>query len=216
MHKVKTIFFDYDGTLHDSIHIYAPAFRKAYAFLTEKGLAAPRSWTDKEISYWLGFNPQDMWKNFMPSLDETWRIKCSQIISDEMISLIEQGKPILYDGASEMLEYLKSKNYILIFISNCKNYYKNCHNRLFKLDQYFHKLITSEDYNFIPKYDIIKMVKHNYPEEMVIIGDRKQDIEAGTKNNIYTIGCSYGFTQTDELEDADIMIDNILDLKKYL
>jgi len=30
---IKTIYFDYDGTLHNSNKIYAPAFRKAYDFL---------------------------------------------------------------------------------------------------------------------------------------------------------------------------------------
>lgn len=28
-----TVFFDYDGTLHDSMHLYGPAFRRAYACL---------------------------------------------------------------------------------------------------------------------------------------------------------------------------------------
>jgi len=37
--EVRTIFLDYDGTLHDSLKIYARAFKKAYAYLVKEGLA---------------------------------------------------------------------------------------------------------------------------------------------------------------------------------
>jgi phosphoglycolate phosphatase len=213
---VKTIFFDYDGTLHNSINIYGPAFRKAYDFIVTQGLAETRQWSDKEISYWLGFNPQEMWKSFMPELSQELRRKCSSIISKEMAAQINQGKPVLYEGALETLDYPKGKGYHLVFISNCKVYYKECHSRLFNLDKYFENLICSDDYKFISKADILKSIKHNYPEKMIIVGDRTQDIEAGRKNNIYTIGCRYGFAREGELDHADMIIHSINELTKYL
>jgi phosphoglycolate phosphatase len=212
--SIKTIFFDYDGTLHNSINIYAPAFRKAYDFLVNEGLAKSRDWSDKEISYWLGFNPQEMWENFMPSLSEDLREKCSSIIGEEMKIQIEEEKPALYEGALETLEYLKAKEYHLVFISNCKTYYKEFHSRMFKLDRYFESLVCSDEYDFIPKYEILKAIKDKYPENMAIVGDRRQDIEAGIKNNIYTIGCNYGFALEKELDEADMLIDNIQELTK--
>lgn len=212
--NVKTIFFDYDGTLHNSIKIYAPAFRKAYAYLVENGYAEEKNWTDSDISYWLGFNPSDMWRSFMPGLEDDIRAKCSNIIGEEMATLIEQGKSKLYDGALEVLAFLKAKGIHLVFISNCKVYYRDCQSKLFHLDRYFEELACSEEYGFIPKYEILKKIKDRYPQEMLMIGDRKQDIEAGKKNNIYTIGCSYGFLTKGELDEADMLIDNILDLKE--
>ena len=214
--NIKTIFFDYDGTLHNSIKIYAPAFRKAYHFLVKEGLAENKEWSDKEISYWLGFNPLDMWSTFMPNLSDKLRHQCSNMIGEEMTLLIEESKPVLYEGAYEMLEYLKNKDYHLVFISNCKTYYMECHNKLFQLDKYFETLVCSEEYNFIPKHEILKIIKNNYPEEMVIIGDRKQDIDAGKKNNIYTIGCTYGFALNSELEESNLLINNIKELYEYL
>jgi phosphoglycolate phosphatase len=74
----------------------------------------------------------------------------------------------------------------------------------------------SEQFSFISKSDILGKIKEKYPKDMVIIGDRAQDIEAGIKNNIYTIGCSYGFALENELSDADLIINNINDLRKYL
>lgn len=212
--NIKTIFFDYDGTLHNSIKIYAPAFRKAYDYLVDKGYAKPRQWEDKDISQWLGYNSSDMWKSFMPELKEEERSKCSEIIGEAMKTSIEAGKPELYEGALETLLYLKNKGYNLVFISNCKIYYKDCHCKLFHLDSYFNELASSEEYGFIPKYEILNKIKDKYEKDMVIIGDRKHDIEAGKKNNIYTIGCSYGFAPAGELDNADMLIDNILELKK--
>jgi phosphoglycolate phosphatase len=214
--KIRTIFFDYDGTLHNSIKIYAPAFIKAYDFLVENKLAEPRTWREEEISYWLGYNSEEMWKAFMPNLSAELRKTCSEIIGAEMKLQIEMGLPILYERALETLVYLKNRGYTLVFISNCRIYYRDAHNKLFNLHHYFDDLICSEEYNYIPKYEILKRIKTKYPEGMVIIGDRAQDIEAGKKNNIYTIGCNYGFALEGELNEADIIIDDIEDLKKYL
>lgn len=213
---IKTIFFDYDGTLHNSLTLYASGFRKAYRYLVKEGYAVPREWSDKEISYWLGFNPKDMWAEFMPELNQSIREKCSEIIGQEMKKQIEEAKPLLYDGALETLCYLKDKGYHLIFISNCKTYYKESHNKLFKLDQYFERLVCSDEYDFIPKYEILKKIKDQYPNEQMIIGDRKQDIEAGQKNGIYTIGCTYGFALKGELNSADLLIGDIREIQKEL
>ncbi|MCD8506009.1 MAG: hypothetical protein LRY37_02510 [Alkalibacterium thalassium] len=36
---VRTIIFDYDGTLHDSSKIYIPAFKRAYDYLVKNNKA---------------------------------------------------------------------------------------------------------------------------------------------------------------------------------
>lgn len=213
--EIRTIIFDYDGTLHNSIKIYAPAFMKAYRYLFENGYAEERDWSEKEISYWLGFNSKEMWQAFMSNLPANIMEHCSNIIGEEMKRLVEDGKSVLYDGAIETLKYLKHKGYYLVFLSNCKLYYKDAHNKTFGLDDYFENLVCSEEHNFIPKYEILSRIKKDYPEKLVIVGDRDQDMEVGIRNNIYTIGCSYGFAAEGELKTADMIIDDITDLMKY-
>ena len=214
--RIKTIFFDYDGTLHNGIKIYAPAFREAYSYLVENNYAPAREWAENEISYWLGFSPMDMWNTFMPNLAEETKITCSGIISSTMKALTDDGKAELYEGSLDVLTYLKNKGYHLIFISNCKNYYKEAHNRMFHLDNYFEELIATEEYGFIPKNEILASIKHRYEKDIAIVGDRIQDIEAGKDNSILTIGCSYGYGSASELQDADIIIRDILELKDIL
>ncbi|MGE5628055.1 MAG: HAD family hydrolase [Solirubrobacterales bacterium] len=213
--NVKTIFFDYDGTLHNGMKIYAPAFREAYAYLVEQGYAKPKDWSEAEISYWLGFNPKEMWENFMPNIEVEERRKCSKIISEKMGAATLEGKAELYDGSIEALSYLKAKGYHLIFISNCKIYYKESHCKIFNLDRYFERMIAAEEFDFIPKDEILKSILNDYPKDMVMVGDRFQDIECGRKNHIYTIGCSYGYGSPEELDQADLVIESITELKQF-
>ncbi len=213
---VKTIFFDYDGTIHDSIRIYAPAFRKAYDYLIEKEIVSSKTWSDDEISYWLGFSVEAMWKQFMPDLDSKTRNKVSKMIGEEMLRLINEGEVVLYDGAVETLSYLKQKGYKLIFISNCSIDYRDIARDMLGLGKYFEEMACSEEYGYIPKHEILSMIKYKYPQKMVMIGDRFQDIEAGIKNGIKTIGCSYGFHRPDELNEADFIIDDIKELMTIL
>jgi len=214
--KVKTLFFDFDGTIHNSIKIYAPAFRKAYDFLVEEGFAEKKIWSEDEISHWLGYTSINMWKEFMPDLDEVPKEKASSMIGDIERSLMARRKAELYEGSLETLDYLKKEGHNLVFLSNCSASYRDKANEIFNLNRYFKDLVCAEDYNFIPKHEILNKIKDKYPEERAIVGDRIHDMKAAELNNIKSIGCSYGFGNCEELKDADIIIDDIRKLKKIL
>ena len=62
MKNIKTVIFDYDGTLHNSTRIYADAFRQVYDRMVYDGVAPKRQFTDDEITIWLGYSAQDMWQ----------------------------------------------------------------------------------------------------------------------------------------------------------
>lgn len=216
MNKAINIIFDYDGTLHNSIRIYGPAFRQAYSYLVKKGYAEERSWCDKEISRWLGFSSKDMWNNFMPNLSNEEKEKCSALIGTSMLQYIKEDKAELYPGAIETLEYLKDKGLNLIFLSNCKIQYMNEHRRAFSLDKYFSSFYCTEEFDFSPKYKIFNSIKEKYKGHFIVIGDRYQDIEIAKIHNLYSIGCEYGYGSKKELNEANIIIKDILDLRKII
>ena len=54
------LLFDYDGTLHDSLQIYAPAFQMAYDRLAGQGYVEPRVWRKEQIRQWIGLSPAEM------------------------------------------------------------------------------------------------------------------------------------------------------------
>lgn len=51
------LLFDYDGTLHDSLAIYAPAVRAAYDALAARGLAEGEPPGVEAIRRWIGMAP---------------------------------------------------------------------------------------------------------------------------------------------------------------
>ena len=117
--RYKTLIFDFDGTIHDTIHVYFPAFLKGYQYLVDHDMAEPQTFTPKEVSIWLGYNSDDMWKTFMPNCPEVFQNKAKSIIGDEMRLGLESGKGMLYDGAHDVLSELVERGYKLVFLSNC-------------------------------------------------------------------------------------------------
>ena len=213
---MTNLLFDYDGTLHNSIKIYGPAFRTAYTYLVDHGFAYSKEFTDQEISHWLGFTAADMWKCFLPTLPEEEQKKCSAMIGKEMISLINKGMAELYPQAENILQLLKDLGYNLIFLSNCKRAYMEVHISRFRLDHFFSAFYCSEDFGFIPKHIIFNTIKANHPGDFIVIGDRFQDMEISEMHNLQSVGCLYGYGAPNELQHATYLIDRLSDILLFL
>ena len=169
---MANLVFDYDGTLHNSMLTYAPAFRDTMKWLSDSGYIADREYSDKEISYWLGFNSTDMWGNFHPELDITIRETARKKLGENMAHRLDSGEGALYTGAEEMLTALKNAGHTIIFLSNCRVHYMERAKRLFGLDKWFDHFYCCEEFDFIPKYEIFRRFAPNHKGEYIIIGDR--------------------------------------------
>ncbi len=216
LNNIQTIVFDYVGTLHDSTANYIVAFKNAYNYLVENQKAVLKVWKDEEITKWLGYSSKDMWENFMPNLDAKHQATASKIIGETLQEKVLAKEATLYLGALETLDYLKGKGYKLIFLSNCSNDYINAHQQAFQLNQYFDDMYCTENFSYVPKYNIFQLFKKQYKEEFLIIGDRIHDFEIGHYHNLVTIGCNYGFGTEEELQKSDIRINDIRELQEIL
>lgn len=209
---MTNLIFDFDGTLHDTIRIYAPAFREAYNYLVSKGYAQARDWRDEEISSWLGYKSKDMWDAFMPDLPDWEKETCSGIIGAEMLAAITADKAQLYDGAAEMLCQLSQENYRLIFLSNCKTSYMEACIRQFSLGNYFSAFYCTEQYGFLPKHDIFREINRKYDGDFIIIGDRYMDMEIAETSALPSIGCLYGYGSQEELKTATVIVNSVSEI----
>ncbi len=208
MGEMTNLLFDFDGTLHDTIRIYAPAFQKAYDYLAAQRQAPPRSWREDEVSGWLGLSSKDMWNTFMPDLPQSEKEKCSGIIGAEMLAALKSGRARLYDGVPDMLRQLKQDGYNLIFLSNCKISYMQESIRQFTLYQYFSAFYCTEHYDFKQKPEIFRDIAANHKGAFVVIGDRHIDMQIAEENGLPAIGCRYGYGSVDELKSATVIVDS--------
>lgn len=210
MERIRTIVFDYDGTLHDALAIYAPAFHLAYDYLIALGYIPEGSLiSDQEIGSWLGYSSVETWERFMPSLPISVSTVCSAMISEAMIAYIQSGKARLYEGSLKVLSALKEAGFELVFLSNCRRAYMEAHQKLFKLENYFSGFYCGEDYGFAPKHEIFKEIKAMYPGGFAIVGDRFHDMEAASRYKVMGIGCSYGYGAIEELKEAKAIVKDI-------
>ena len=196
--SMKNLIFDYDGTLHETMRIYGPAFRKNYENLVSRGLAPAREFSDAEISGWLGFTAADMWNRFAPQLSDEEKAACSRRIQDEMARLIENGTAELYPGVTELMDRFREEGYTILLLSNCKTGYLERHRKRFDLDRWFHGYYWSEGYGWKTKTEILKLLIKEHPGPSVMIGDRILDMKCAADCGIPSVGCAYGYAASPE------------------
>ncbi len=214
--KTRTIYFDFDGTLHNTIKIYGQSLRKGYEFLVEQGAVEDRHISDEEAKSWLGYNVHEMWDNFLPQVDDQLKDQAKKIVGQNLNSLLVEGHAELYPNAKKVLEELDHRGYTMIYLSNCKNVYKDSVMKAFGIEKYFDRTICSESFNWMLKEDIVRQIRSDYPEEQIFVGDRFHDMKAGRDNGLNTIFCSYGFGAEEEGKEATLAISDIIELLDIL
>ncbi|MDF1961005.1 nucleosidase, partial [Priestia megaterium] len=50
-------------------------------------------------------------------------------------------------------------------------------------------------------------------KQAAVVGDRLSDINAAKDNSLIAVGCNFDFAQEDELAQADLVIDDLIELK---
>lgn len=213
---LRTLIFDWDGTLHNTARLYGCAFRSAYRFLVTNGYAPDRVYSDEELSVYLGMNAPDMWNTFMTELPNNIKRLASDMVGKNMVKAIQAGKAVLYPGTEEILDILKQTGFQMVILSNCKHDYMQAHRAAFGLDRWFDAYYCCEDYNFAPKEEIFPFIQENYPGQFAVIGDRSSDFKTAQVHKLFSVGCAYGFGCAEELSNASCIVGNITEIPKVI
>jgi phosphoglycolate phosphatase len=118
---------------------------------------------------------------------------------------------VLYPNVTKTLE--KLHEYRKVVISNKRENLSRELLEKLQLLQYFELIIGSDTtpekkpsamplIHAIEKYNVI-------PEEAVMVGDSKFDVEAGKRAGVKTIAVAYGYGEKTDLFEADYVIDSI-------
>ena len=216
---MRTVVFDYDGTLHETLRIYAPAFRENYAYMVSAGLLPAREIMDGEIASWLGYTAGDMWREFAPGLTPEQALAAGRRVQEGMQRRIRDGTARLYPEVPEMMDRLKDEGYRLVFLSNCKTVYLEAHRKRFPLDRWFDAYYWAEAEGWRPKEEILRkiileVVSPGLEEKnaaasfreaaagFAVVGDRFHDMQAAAVNGVPAVGCAYGYGTPQEFRTA--------------
>ncbi|WEV60344.1 HAD-IA family hydrolase [Streptococcaceae bacterium ESL0729] len=194
--KYDDYIWDLGGTLLDNYETSAQAFERT---LKKFGISvshqeiydALRKSTDYAVDKFAGSVP-----GFLASYKE-----------EERLSL---EKPVLFDGASQVLAAIKAAGGKNFMISHRNNHVLDIL-KAAGIDKFFTEVVTSDN-GFPRKPDpksILYLVDKYEMTRPVMIGDRKLDIEAGKNASVPTI-----FFSSDQ-EDTDASY-NVKNLKEIL
>lgn len=204
---MATLVFDYDGTLHDSTFIYLPAFRMVERRLMLEGAVGSQAVEDAKVLSWIGLSPPQMWADFMPGWAWQQAEPYSKEIGAHMIRATKGGKARWYPGVAETLETLKNRGHRLMLLSNCTDAYMGAHRQAFPIDRYFESVHCSQNFQVPSKKEILRELFSQGVQDLVMIGDRQTDMEAGRAMGALTVGCTYGFGREGELKESQRLVD---------
>ncbi|MGF7398337.1 HAD family hydrolase [Thermoanaerobacterium thermosaccharolyticum] len=215
----KYLLFDFDGTLFKTDTIAVPAYRKVFSMLKENGLYKGEIPSEEEVKNVMGMTSEFIYNRLMPGSTNNEKNIVRNFVIQEEISLVKTGYGELYPHVYDTLSYLFYSNYIMYVASNGMLEYVKAISESMNIIGFLKKIYTSYDYNINKKDELVSMIleKENIPKNYAyMIGDRELDIIAGKSNNLKVIGCRYGYANKDELNDADIIIDNFNELCSLL
>ncbi len=205
----KYIFFDFDGTVVDTINgtrdsaVYALS---KFGIDESNNPNLGRIFSGPPIKE--SFSKYDLTQEEIDKAAEYYRyyqanntIKCNTV----------------YDGIKELLETLK-QNGKQCYIVTAK--LESTAKKILeyeKLDKYFDMIVgATQDGSRTKKKEILKytigLINNFNPKEAIMIGDRPSDIKAGIDNGIDTIGVLYGMDTIENLKEAKYVVDKPLDI----
>lgn len=200
------LLFDYDGTLHDCLHIYAPAVRAVYSRMARQGLVPERPLPDTEIRSWIGLTPDEMWGLLAPDLPAAEKEAAGAQVGQHMLQQVRAGRARLYPGVHGALAALRADGFRLLLLSNCPADYLQAHAACFGLGRYFEGLYCGAQFGYRPKHEIFSTLRKRYPGPFAVIGDRRQDMEIALRHSLPAVGCLYGYGGPGELAGADLTV----------
>lgn len=206
--KFNKIFFDLDGPLLD----VSDRYYQVYKNFCEKNRI---DYLDKK-SYWDKKRSRTL-INIPPDIQKAFKKHWWHNIESRAYMKYDQ----VHDYVYETLECMAFKN-IFILVTLRQN------RRLlmeelehFELLPYFHKIVSATPRAFRPEENWL--IKKNLADELAhdggtIVGDTETDILCGKVLNLKTIGVLNGISDLTVMKsfDPDIIIDNVIDLKKFI
>ena len=219
--KVKSVIFDLDGTLIDSIDIYFTIVENALEKLglpvvsRDKILAAAES----ENFKWELVLPQEVLKQKENIIAEAWAA-----INEIAPPMFEKNLKLI-QGADSILQNLATQGLKLGLVTSTQNRYLQTKMQPLKdagVEDVFAVIITSDDVEKRkpdpePLIACVRRLDMD-ADNCVYVGDTATDMKAGKAAGMRTVGVLTGFDEYAvlEKEKPDAIVDSIRDLMEVV
>lgn len=214
MKKYDVILFDLDGTLTDS----SQGIINSILYALDKLNITVENTND--LKWFLGPPLHESFKEFGLDDDE---IESAITYYRERFSTKGIYENQVYDGIIPMLEELKNCGRRIILATSKPQEFTDIIMKYFELDKYFEFIAGSNlDGTRSKKAEVIKYALDSCRisdlSKIVMVGDRKQDINGAKIACIDSIGVLYGYGNYEELKTAgaDHIVNSVVDLKNLL
>ncbi len=214
--KIRTVIFDFDGTLGDSKECVICSTKKAFE---EMSMTVP---SDEQIKYYMGIPIET---SFVKMADRHLSEKDLNNLLDifrDYSKKIEKDCLKIFPEIRELLEILRARNIGCYIVSSKKSSVLERNLKLLEIEGYFSDVIGPDEVsNHKPHPEGINILVEKYgfsKDSAIMVGDAIFDIQMGRAAGVYTCGVSWGSHSIEMLkrEKADIMIDNPLELLEYI
>lgn len=211
----KTVIFDLDGTLLDSIEDIASSMNKVL-----ESLQLPTHKIE-DYKHFVGGGVDILVENALSNQSKEIKDEVTKRFKIEYDGKLH-SKTLPYDGIYELLDELKKLDINLAVLSNKPHEFTVSYvNHFFK--NYNFKEIHGQKKD-VPKkpdpkaaLDIVKCLDSSC-ENTYFIGDTKIDMQTAKNANMTAIGVLWGFRDEKELRDfgADFIVSNPLEILKII
>ena len=204
-HSIKSLLFDWDGTLVDSARLGLAAFEKTFSQLgvvfahdIYEAKYSPNWYSTYEA---LGL-PRELW----PTADDLW-----------IQHYGEQSAPLI-EGVGETLLALRTKGYQLGIVSSGSRSRVAREVQQSILKDAFSVVICNEDIvNKKPDPEGLTLAMRELnveASECAYVGDAPEDIEMGRRGNVMTVGVRSTYPSSARVPNAkpDLYLDRITEL----
>ncbi|WP_338652039.1 HAD hydrolase-like protein [Lysinibacillus sp. Y5S-8] len=204
----KAFIFDMDGTLFQTNLILEPALDATFDVLRTSGLWQGETPIEKYREI-MGVPLPVVWETLCPMHTIEIREESNVLFHVKLIEQIRNHQGALYPHAEQTLAAL-SENYPLYIASNGQVDYLRAIVETYQLERFIKGIYSIQSIASGHKSDLVKrVVEENEIQNGVVVGDRSSDIQAAHDNQLQSIGVRFDFAQDNELQKADIIIDDL-------
>ncbi|MDR4328710.1 HAD family hydrolase [Bacillus pseudomycoides] len=213
---LQSLIFDMDGTLFQTEKILELSLNDTFNHLRSLNLWDTVTPIDKYREI-MGVPLPKVWEALLPNHSNKVREQMDAYFLERLVENIRSGKGALYPNVKEVFRYLKENNCSIYIASNGLTEYLQAIVSYYNLDNWVTETFSIQQIRTLDKGDLVKTIIKKYDiKKAAVVGDRLSDINAAKDNGLIAIGCNFDFAQEDELAQADLVINDLMELKTIL